>query len=74
MHGIKVILSEQVTFHSQPRKQLHTLTPINANFTVLSAVINIFILIGGYKVTSCSSMEPSMGTPKLVTFNKFLGR
>ena len=39
-------LSEQVTFGSQPRKQLHTLTPNNANFTILSAVTNIFILTG----------------------------
>ena len=64
-------LSEQVTFGSQPRKQLHTLTPNNANFTILSAVTNIFMFTGGYEVTSCSSMEPSMatmGTPKLVTF------
>jgi len=42
------------------KKQLHTLTPINANFTILRAVTNIFIRIGGYEVTSCSSMEPSM--------------
>jgi len=32
------LLSEQVTFHLQPRKQLHTLTPISANFMILSAV------------------------------------
>ena len=34
--------------------------PINANFMILSAVTYIFILIGGYEVTSCSSLEPSM--------------
>ena len=61
------VLSEQVTFHLQPRKQLHTLTPINTNFTILSTVTYIFILIGSYEVTFCSSMVPSMGTPKLVT-------
>jgi len=49
-----------MTFHLQPRKQLHALTPINANFMILSAVTYIFILIGSYEVTSCSSMEPSM--------------
>jgi len=49
-----------VTFHLQPRKQLHALTPINANFTILSVVTYMFILIGGYEVISCSSMEPSM--------------
>ena len=36
-------LSEQVTFHLQPRKQLHALTPINANFTILSAVTYIYV-------------------------------
>jgi len=48
------------TLLTKPRKQLHALTAINANFTILSAVTYIFIFIGGYEVTSCSSMEPSM--------------
>jgi len=71
------LLSEQVTFHLQPRKQLHALTPINANFMILSAVTYIFILIGGYEVTACSPVEPSMatvGTPKLATFKKHFER
>ena len=50
MHGIEVILyltiecistPDQVTFHSQPSKQLHTLTWLMQTSQILSAVTNI---------------------------------
>ena len=56
-YNIPLVSVEQVTFHLQPRKYLHTLTPVNATFTIiLSAVTNIFILIDDYEVISCSSI------------------
>jgi len=51
MHGIEVILyliphecistPDQVTFHPQPSKQLHTLTQLMQTSQILSAVTNI---------------------------------
>ena len=83
MHDIEVIyvtipynnylsgLSRTSDFPFAAKKTPHTLTPVNATFTIiLSAVTSIFILIDDYEVIYCSSMEPT----KLVTFNKHFRR
>jgi len=72
-HSLRYLsgLSRTSDFPFAAKKTPHTLTPINATFTIiLSAVTNIFILIDDYEVISCSSMEPT----KLVTFNKHFRR
>ena len=68
LHGIKVVLSVNIPYKylctlrtsdfpfAAKKTTIHTLTPINTNLTILSAVTRIFILNGGYEVTSCSSM------------------
>jgi len=62
------LLSEQVTFRLQPRKQLHALTPINANFMILSAVTYILYLLEVTRSHPALLWSPvcmHVGTPKL---------
>ena len=53
LHHSTVHSNQRVTCHLQPRKQLHTLTPINPNFKILSAVICPFP-VPQHRVGTCN--------------------
>ena len=74
LHDIKVILSVTIPYSilrtsDFPFAAKKTATYCHSHQCKLhnyKCSEQIFILIqGGYEVTSCSSMEPNMGTPKL---------